>query len=277
MRVETCCGGLWVEVSGEGRDLVLWPSLLMDGGMWHHQVAAFSARHRVVSIDPPGHGRSEPTARAYGMDDCVRAARTVLDAVGARGPAWCGLSWGGMVGMRLAARYPRLLSSLILADTTARRAPRSQRARYGLLAAIARRVGPIPPLLRRVEPLMFGDPTAHPDEVRRFRAHVAGMDRRSIGHAVDAVLLNRDDVSEEVQRIALPTLVVVGEEDTALPPRDSVLLAAAIPDAELVRLRGAGHLSCMEAPGAFTAAVTRFLASHDAPAATLTATLQSSA
>ena len=262
MLVDTNCGRLFVEVTGEGPDVVLWHSLLCDGGMWRAQAEALRERCRVINIDGPGHGRSAPTRTPYTMDDCVRAALTVLDEVGAERPIWCGLSWGGMVGMRLAARHPERVRALVLMDTSAQAEDRKKIPSYKVMATISRTIGPPRFLAGRIVPIMFGRPDAHPDAVERFVDHLLHMDPASLGHAVDAVIFERDDVSGELGRIDVPTLVMVGDRDTATPPSKSEHLANLIPHARLVRIPDAGHLATLEEPARVNEHLLPFVAEH---------------
>ncbi|MBX3268940.1 MAG: alpha/beta fold hydrolase [Sandaracinaceae bacterium] len=256
MLVETRLGRLFVEVRGEGTPLVLWPSLLTEASMWRFQIPALRARSRTIAIDPPGHGRSAPVRRPYTLEDCVDAACAVLDAVGVEGPAdWAGLSWGGMTGMRLALRHPERVRRLALLDTSAAPEARANLPRYRAMAFVARHVGAVGLLLDRIEPIMFtADTVRHRrDLVDPFREHLARMDPESIGHAVDAVIFGRADVTAALAAIQAPTLVLCGRDDVATPLERSRELAGAIPGARLAVIERAGHLSALEQPDAVTA------------------------
>jgi len=264
MLVDTRCGRLFVEVVGTGPDIVLWHSLLCDGGMWLGQVRGLSERYRLINIDGPGHGRSGLLRRGFSLADCVEAAVTVLDAVGAERVAWCGLSWGGMVGMRFALRHRERLAALVLMDTSARAEALEKRLAYRALATIARTVGPRRPLARVLAPIFFSPQTRRdkPQMVERFVESVSHMDRVSLGHAVDAVIFDRTDISDEIRHVDVRTLVLVGEEDRATPPREAELITRQIPGAELATIPEAGHLSALEQPGAVNAQLERFLSAH---------------
>ena len=96
----------------------------------------------------------------------------------------------------------------------------------------------------------------HVDESRRnfLRVGAAGAGALALG-----AMASRLDLRERLADIRVPTLVVVGEDDTLTPPAEAEALVAGIPDATLVRLDGAGHVSNLEAPDAFTAALRAFL------------------
>ena len=260
MLVETRLGKLFVEERGEGAPVLLWHSLLCDGGMWRFQVPALAERHRVITLDAPGHGRSAPRREPFSLEDCAEAAREVMDALDVERAHWAGLSWGGMTGMRFALRHPERLRSLALIDTSAHRESRRKLPSYHVMAFIARRVGAVGPLLDRIEPLFFTAETrrTQPEVVREFREHLARMDPASIGRAVDAVIFHRRDLRERLGAIRIPTLVLVGAEDVATPPARAREIAAGIPGASLVEIAGAAHLSALEQPEAVNAALLGF-------------------
>ncbi|MFN7698254.1 MAG: alpha/beta fold hydrolase [Deltaproteobacteria bacterium] len=254
MLVETRCGRLFVEVRGEGAPVVLWHSLLCDGGMWSGQLSALATRHRVINIDAPGHGRSSPTTRGYTLEDCVDALFGVMDAAGVSAAALVGLSWGGMVAMRAALRRSERVRSLILLDTNANAESAEKLPRYRAMAFVARRLGAVPPLLDRLEPIFFSPRTRleRPEIVREFRERLAAMDPASIGHAVDCVEFDRRDIRRELVQVRCPTLVVCGVDDVATPIACSEEIVGAIPGSELALVPQAGHLSAWERPEVVT-------------------------
>lgn len=264
MLVETVCGRLFVEAffgDAEGIPIVLWPSLLTDGAMWRAQVDAIDGRAKVIVIDPPGHGRSAPVRRAYSMDDCVDAALTVLDQLKIERCRWAGLSWGGMVGMRLALRAPARVERLALLDTNADAETKEKLPKYRVLTLLARAFGAAPFILDRVVPIYFSPSSQkeRPELVHAFRRHVGAMDRASLLHALDAVMFTRKDVRRELGRIDCPTLIMVGEDDVATPIARSRDIERGIRGARLVRIPRAGHLSAWEQPGAVNATLLPFL------------------
>ena len=262
MLVETRVGRLFVETRGTGVAIVLWHSLLCEGGMWRHQVPDLAKQHRVINIDGPGHGRSSSVRRTYSLEDCADAAIEVMDALEVERAHWAGLSWGGMTGMRVALRHPDRLRSMALLDTSADREARRKLPSYRVMAFVARRVGALPMLLDRIEPLFFTRETrrSQPVVVRDFRDHLARMDPESLGRAVDAVIFDRGDIRDRLGEIRVPTLVMVGTEDVSTPPAKSREIAAGIPGAELVEIPKAAHLSALEQPERVTEELLRFFA-----------------
>lgn len=264
MLIETRCGRLFVEDHDPelpGIPVVFWHSLLCDGGMWRAQLEAVAGRARAIDIDAPGHGRSAPSRAPYTMDDCVAAALQVLDALKIERCKWVGLSWGGMVGMRLALAAPQRVERLALLDTNADAESKEKLPGYRVLALVARAVGPIPLLLDRLVPVFFSPATirGRPELVRAFRERLGGMDEASIRYAVDAVIFGRTDVRPRLAGIRCPTLVVVGQHDVATPSGRADDISTRIPGAQRVTIPEAGHLSAWEQPGAVNAALLPFL------------------
>lgn len=82
LRLPTKLGRLRVEVRGAGEAIVFWPSLLMTGGMWAAQAQEFETDHRVILVDPPGHGGSEKLLAPFSFTDCAHTVSDILDGVG---------------------------------------------------------------------------------------------------------------------------------------------------------------------------------------------------
>ncbi len=257
---------LHVEDSGgAGPAVVFSHGLLLATRLWDAQVEALRSRYRCIAYDHRGQGRSAvPPERSIAMDTCAADAAALVEALGAAPCHFVGLSMGGFVGLRLAARRPELLRSLALLETSADPEPPENVGRYRLLNGVARWLGPWA-VARSVMPILFGrtflSDRARASERARWKAEIAG-NRRAIWRAVNGVI-EREGVHGELARIRTPTLVLVGEEDVATVPAKAERLAAAVPGARLVRIPGAGHTSPVEQPAAVTAALQGFLASLD--------------
>jgi 3-oxoadipate enol-lactonase len=252
---------IFYEDAGSGLCVVLGHSFLCSGEMWAPQVAPLAERFRVVNVDFRGHGRSGPAKEPFSLEDMVDDVVAVLDALGVERAVWAGLSIGGMVALRAALRLPERVSGLILADTTARAESAGKRMQYHALGLVAR-VGGFRPVLPFVLPLMFGGTTrrTRPDLVREWSARFAAAHVPSTLAALGA-LLGRRSLLPRLGEIRSPCLVIVGEEDAALPPFHSREIVEAVPGARLVTIPEAGHLTSLEQPEAVTQAMQGFLAS----------------
>ncbi|MFN9215897.1 MAG: alpha/beta fold hydrolase [Gemmatimonadota bacterium] len=255
---------LWVDdTGGDGPPVLFSHGLLMSGRMFDAQVAALSGRFRCIRWDHRGQGRSgEATGRSIGIEQVTDDALALLRALALPPAHFVGLSMGGFVGMRLAARHPALFRSLALLDTSADPEPAENVPRYRRLNTVARWLG-LRLVTGRVMPIMFGrtflaDP-AMAAERDRWRAHLAG-NRRGIFRAVTGVV-ERAGVAHELANVRCPTLVLVGDEDVATVPAKAERIRDLIAGATLVRVPAAGHSSSVEQPAAVTAALEAFLAS----------------
>ena len=253
---------LWVEDSGgDGPPLLLSHGLLMSGRMFDAQVAALRAHYRCIRWDHRGQGRSaDVEGRAISIEQCTDDAVALIRALGLPPVHFVGLSMGGFVGMRLAARHPELIRSLTLLDTSADAEPVENVPRYQLLNTITRWIG-LRWVVGRVMPIMFGRTFLTDPAKAAARAHWRDQlvgNRRSIYRAVNGVV-EREAVAHELANVRCPTLGVVGEEDVATVPAKAERIRDLIAGAELVRIPGAGHSSTVEQPEAVTAVMTRFL------------------
>ncbi len=255
---------LHYDEQGSGAEAIVFShGLLMSGRMFDAQVAHFSRRYRCITYDHRGHGRSQVTAGGYDPETLTDDAAALIEALDAEPCHFVGLSMGGFVGMRLAARRPKLIRSLTLMCTSAEPESWSNAIKYKVLNAIARTTG-LGTVTNLVMPIMFGRTFAEDAARRGLRdewvARMKGGDRLGITRAVDGVI-HRKGVLDELARIEAPTLVLCGAEDLATVPARSERIAGAIPDARLVVLRTGGHSLSVEEPQAVVAAIKQLLSS----------------
>jgi pimeloyl-ACP methyl ester carboxylesterase len=262
-RIAVRGAGLHYEEHGAGPETIVFAhGLLWSGRLFDRQVEALAPRYRCVTFDFRGHGRSEVTADGYDMDSLAADAATLIEALDCAPCHFVGLSMGGFVGMRLAIRQPRLLRSLILLETSADPEPEASRRRYRRMNVAARWIG-LGPLTRPVMRIIFGrkflgDP-ARAALREQCRRELASSDRMGIIRAANGVI-DRQGVYEQLERIATPTLILVGDQDLATPPARSERIHARIAGSRLQLLPGAGHTSTIEEPAAVNAAIADFLA-----------------
>ncbi len=267
-RIQVNGAELYVEDTGwpAGRPdapaVVFGHGLLMSGRMFDAQVARLRGRHRCVAIDWRGQGRSAAAADGYDMDTLTEDAVAVIGKLGLGAVHYVGLSMGGFVGIRLAARHPELVRSLTLLDTSA--GPEDPQAvrRYRLLARVYGLLG-IGPVRSRVEPIMFGRTfLASPGAkavLDSWASDLRSCDRAGMKKAIRGVI-DRPAVFDVLGLITSPTLVAVGAEDVATPLARSEALVAAIDGARLEVVAGAGHSSTIEQPDAVADLVEAFIA-----------------
>ncbi len=254
---------LYYESHGAGPETIVFAhGLLWSGEMFAAQVAALASRYRCVTFDFRGQGRSEVTADGYDMDTLARDAAALIEALRLGPVHFAGLSMGGFVALRLAARRPDLLRSVILLETSAQAEPAESARKYRRLALVGHWLG-FGLVAGLVMPVMFGrtfltDP-ARAAERRLWRKRLVANDRSGIFHAVRGVI-DRDPVLPELDHVRLPALVIVGDEDVATVPAEAERIHQALRGSQLVVIPRAGHSSTIEQPAAVNAAIAAFLA-----------------
>ena len=243
-----------------GETIAFMHGLLWSTEQFHPQMEALRDRYRCIAWDHRGQGRSaEDHRHCIGIELVWQDACALLDRI-AGGPVHLvGLSMGGFVAMRVAARSPERVRTLHLLETSADPEPLENIRRYRMLSAMTRIVG-VKPLAPRVRPIMLGrtilgDPQRR-DDVERFTAIMAR--RRDIWRATNGVI-DRAGCYDELSHIRAPTQVLVGDEDVATPPPKALRIASGISGARLVPIARAGHSSPVEEPAAVTAAIEAFV------------------
>ena len=179
-----------------------------------------------------------------------------MDALGIERAHVCGLSLGGVIAIAMHHAAPQRCASLILADSFAVH-PDGQ-AIYDRSVAASEEMGQ---LAAARTPVLLA-PGASEELHSQVRETMARIDPQAFRVGAKAVWLA--DQRDRVAAIAVPTLVLVGAEDSVTPPELSHELAGAIPGAELHELAGAGHLSNIERPGDFNTAIEAFIERVDA-------------
>ena len=242
------------DTGGSGQAVVFSHGLLWSTKMWKFQVEALRGRFRCIAFDHRGQGQSEITKDGYDMESLTLDAAALIEKLGIAPVHFVGLSMGGFVGMRLAARRPELLRSVALVETAADGEPALNVPKYKIMSALSTVVG-LGPFAPTIMKIMFGrsflnDPakTALRDEMlgQLLGLRLVGM-RKALGG-----VLSRKPFNEKVR---VPALVISGEEDKAVTPARSRKLFDAIPGAHFVSIPKAGHTSSIENPEAITAAL----------------------
>lgn len=244
---------------GKPLSLLLIHGFPLDGRMWRGQIAALSALAHVIVPDLRGHGRSEVPPGPYTMAQHADDMAALLDHLGVQSAVVGGLSMGGYVAFAFWRRHRARVRGLALLDTRAE--PDSEAARANRDASMRKvqadgAAAFAEDMLPRVlAPASLADPTIA-DEARHI---MAGQSVEGIVGALGG-LRDRSDSRPLLPEIDVPVLAVGGTEDALTPPADMEAMAAVLPDAQVVIIPHAGHLSPLEQPAAVNAALMRFLA-----------------
>lgn len=247
--------------------IVFGHGLLFSGWMFHSQITALRDRYRCVTIDWRGQGETPGAGGGFGMDSLCGDAVALITELGIAPVHWVGLSMGGFVGQRIAARRGELLRSLTLLDTSAE-AETPGKARERRRLALVQLLFGMKPVLGKVKPLLFGpvflaDP-ASGDLVDEWVRQLRRSRRADLRKAVLGVV-GRLPMTGEIAGITVPTLVVVGADDRATPPPHSERVAARIPGAALRVVPDCGHSSTLEQPAVISGLLAEFLAEAQIP------------
>ena len=247
---------------GSGAPVVFSHGLLWSCRMFDAQRDALvGAGYRVIAYDHRGQGQSaDDASRTISIETCFADAAALITHLGVGPCHFAGLSMGGFVGMRLAARRPELLRSLILLETSADAEPVENIPKYRRLNITWRWLGPAL-VAKPVMQVMFGGPFLDEPARAADRATWEAMlrgNRRTIWRAVNGVI-ERSAIAPELGAVRCPVTIIVGEEDRATVPAKSERIHSLIAGSTLVRIPRAGHSSSVEEPALVSAAILAHL------------------
>lgn len=251
---------------GEGFPVLMGHSLLLDGDMFAPQVGALSEKYRCISIDFRGHGRSAAVSEPFTLEDYRDDVFAVADALGIERFHWVGLSQGGMTGMRMALHRPERIAGLVLLDTSADVEEPQKLQQFRMFADQMRKAPLAEPMAKMALAMTFFTQdflAENPGIESAYAQKLMGNDGESIYHATMAVI-ERESILDELASIKLPTLIMVGERDTATTPEKSRQIHERIADSGLKTIPGAAHISTLENPDFVNEQLLTFFAGWEA-------------
>ena len=244
---------------GRGTSLVLLHGFPFDRSMWREQALALGGACRVVTPDLRGMGETPPGDAGVTMGEMAEDVAALLDALNVERAVLGGLSMGGYVAFEFYRRFPRRVRALVLADTRPQadtddaRRTREENAQRVLRDGVGTLVDLMLPKL-----LSASTREREPEVVGRVRAMILGTGPEGAAAALRAMAARRDQ-TELLPEIDVPTLIVVGGEDSVTPPSDAEAMGAKIKGSRVVIIEGAGHLSNVERPEEFNRALGAFV------------------
>lgn len=268
---------------GEGPPLVFVHGLSGSWPNWLEQLPVFADRssgigqHRVIAMDLPGFGHSPMPSEPISISGYARLLDGLLDALAIDAAAVVGNSMGGFISAELAIAFPERVERLVLVSAAGistfdnrgamralpvlRRIERILAAYTGWMASKSDTVARHP----RLRDATLNVVTRHPSRLPAALAaeQLRGSGKPGFMQAFEANLTY--DFRERLPEIACPTLIVWGEEDRLISPRDASVFAELIPDSRVVMYKDTGHLSMLERPGAFNALLEDFLQDEPSP------------
>lgn len=248
-----------IDGPADGTPVLFSNSLGASLAMWQPQVDALAREFRVIRYDQRGHGASGLPAGPYPFTALVDDAVALLDALELERVHFVGLSMGGMTALGLALAHPARLLTITAANCVARMAP-AVHAVWDERARIARELGMAPLVTPSLERwFTAGARAARAAELAWAGDMLAATPVE--GYAAACGALKTMDYLDHLERITVPTLFISGLHDAGAPPEAMRDMHARVPGSRLVEL-DAAHVSNLEQPAAFSAAVRDFLREH---------------
>ena len=259
---------LYCERTGRGPTVVFVHGFGCGIRSWDLQVAALSRTYRTIAYDVRGHGISDAPAEAsaYSQPISVEDLRGLVAHLGVRTAAIVGLSMGGNIALNFALTYPETVSALVVADTGAGSDETADWLAGSAMYAEALDRGGTEAFadLAMASPLFAHYCAKGPAAERFIRACLMTHRAHGLAHTAREVLAKRPPIyalQARLAKLTVPTLLLVGEHDAPCRKVHD-FMARTIPGARAIVIRGAGHLTNLETPAVFNAAVTRFFAGH---------------
>jgi 3-oxoadipate enol-lactonase len=258
------------EMQGSGPLVVFLHGIGGNRTNWYEQLDHFGDRFCAVTWDARGYGASDDPPQTLKFGDYADDLNRLLDHFKAERAHLVGLSMGGMIIQDFYARYSQRVATLSLVDTSSGFGGTSEEVKRDFLS-------------RRLDPLEKGMTPADiapgvvqvlagksaPEAVRaKLRASLSALRVEPYKQALHAIITT--DFRSVLATIKVPTLVIVGDEDVVTPPPASDFLVKSIPGASLITIPQAGHLTNIEKPEAFRAALRPFLEQHAQRASVVT-------
>jgi pimeloyl-ACP methyl ester carboxylesterase len=259
--VQTQVNGITIAYSdqGQGLPVVFLHAFPFNRTMWDPQLAGLSDRYRIITVDLRGHGESDAPFWRYSMDLFADDVKGLLDHLNIQQAVLVGLSMGGYLMFAFHRKYRERIKALVFCDTRAEADTQELAAwRFALAQKIYKEgtkavVADMGPKLLSVAAYQ-----TKPDLVRLVEA--ISLSTQISGAIGDLMAIaERPDSSPDLARIACPTLVLVGDGDRLTTPEENRRIAERITDAKFAIIPSAGHISNLEQPEAFNAALSSFL------------------
>lgn len=210
---------------------------------------ALACGYRVVNVDFPGFGTSEEPADVWGVEEYTRQIEALIKELDVKSPVLLGHSFGGRVGILYASRNS--VEKLILVDAAGIKPTRTFKYYWKVYTFKA---------MKRLMYLIYGKEKAE-RMLDAKRAKAGSSDYASASPMMRRILSKvvNEDLTDRLDKIKAPTLLVWGANDTATPLKDAKKMEGLIPDAGLVLFPGCGHYSFLDNPGQFAAVLRSFL------------------
>jgi len=248
--------------NGRGPVVVLLHGFPFDRSMWASQVEALSDQYRLIVPDLRGHGSSPaPDDRVYTIDAMADDLIETLNALNLHEKVVLGgLSMGGYIALSAITRYPDRFMGLMLLDTKATSDPPEIARGRGITAEQVESSGNTETLVEGLILRVFAQETREhkPELVESLRKVMKSTSPRTIAASLRGMAA-RPDRMDDLARIQLPTLILVGADDVVTPVSDAKAMAERLPNAKLAVITDSGHLAPLENPEASNTEILSYL------------------
>jgi pimeloyl-ACP methyl ester carboxylesterase len=246
-------------LKGDG-EAVLWlHGLALDGSIWNDFITKFSGAYKHILVDMPGFGKSSSISAPNNLEDIAKAVKEVLDKEGVSKVSIVGHSMGGYVALAMIELYPGLVTRLCMfhsqpfADNAAKKADRKK------VIVFIEKNGTEPWMKEFYNGLFAeGNREKLSSIIKNLFDRGIHFEQKHVIHTIEA-LMNRPDRAKILEQFAGPVLFIVGNEDAAIPAKNS-LAQLDIPDVSFVEmLDGVAHMGIFEAPTETKSAIEELL------------------
>lgn len=206
---------------------------------------------RVISVDLPGHGKSEEPKEIWGSDDFATVILKLIENLKLEKPSLIGHSFGGRTIIAMASKFsPELFNKVILVDSAGITPKRSLKYYYKVYSYKT---------FKKIALFLFGDEKGR-QMIEKSLKKKGSADYQAASPKMRAIMSKcvNEDLKKRLSDIKIPTLLIWGENDTSTPLSDAKLMEKAIPDAGLVSFPDCGHYSFLDNPLGFKAVVREF-------------------
>ena len=239
--------------------IVLLHAFPLDHNVWNPQAKELSKDYWVITPDFRGHGRSEATSGTYSMDLLAKDVKFLLEKLQVKNFVLGGLSLGGYVAFAYRRLFPDEIKALILVDTKADAdTPQARLGRREMIDLVTTKS--VASFSDRMLPRLFSKQNLDGNVaiVKDARRTIGAMNSLGIVGGLQG-MAERPDSTPLLGQIRVPTLIIVGENDSTTTVDDAKKMASGIAGAKLVIVPNAGHISTLEQPEKVTSAIRIFL------------------
>lgn len=237
------------EEKGQGKTIVLVHSYLWDREMWREQIDLLSQKYRCIAIDLPSHGTClGKLSKNYSLEDLAKEIINFLEEKKIEKYHYIGLSVGGMLIPYLYEYDKEKIESFVMMDSYVGAEGKEKKDLYFHLLDMIETIKKIPfPMAEQITKMFFAEErknTSNPDYVK-FLERLQNFSPKQLEDIVilGRAIFGREEKRESLKNIAIPTSIIVGEEDEPRPPYEAEEMSHLFPNSKYIVVPKAGHIS----------------------------------